>query len=85
MGGTKITDDMIRILCTIATRDDSGKHFTKKFSADDLMDLEDAGLIDVSRPIHEPSGIMFDRDQWTCEVTDGGLELVAAHPELHPV
>ena len=59
-------------------------HFTQKFDADDLIDLETAGLIEVSRPIHQPSGIMYDRDQWTVEVTQEGLDLVEANPELHP-
>ena len=84
MTATKLTDDLIRVLCVIATRDEAGMHFTEKFDADDLIDLETLGLIEVSRPIHEPSGIMFDRDQWSVEVTGDGQDVVDANPELHP-
>jgi hypothetical protein len=84
MDNVKLTDDMIRILCVITNRDEAGRHFTELYDADLLIDLETLGLIDVSRPIHEPTGIMFDRDQWSVEVTPEGQDVVDANPELHP-
>jgi hypothetical protein len=74
------SDDQIAILCRITTRNEAGKHFTELYDADDLIALETAELIEVSRPIHEPTGIMYDRDQWTVEVTEEGLEVVQANP-----
>lgn len=79
-----LTDDQIRILCVITNHDEAGRHFTDKFDADDLIELETRGLIEVNRPIHEPTGIMFDRDQWSVEVTEDGEFVVNANPEIHP-
>jgi len=78
------TENQIRVLCKITNHDESGKHFTELYDADDLIDLETEGLIEVSRPIHEPTGIMYDRDQWSVEVTADGQDVVDANPELHP-
>ena len=77
-------EDQIKILCSIATRDDAGRHFTELYDADDLIYLVTEGLIAVDRPIHEPSGIMFDRDQWSVKVTEEGQALVDANPDLYP-
>lgn len=79
-----VTDLQIEILCVITTRDAAGVHFTSKFNDDDLAALETAGLIEISRPVHQPSGVAFGCDQWTVEVTAEGLALVEANPELHP-
>ena len=80
----QLTDDMIRALCVITTRNDAGRHFTEVYDADLLVDLETLELIEVSRPIHEPSGVMYDRNEWSVQITDAGQDLVDTHPELHP-
>lgn len=80
---TKLTDEMIRELCIITTRDSSGRHFTE--TSEHWESLEDAGLIEVSRPIHERTGIAYDHSHWTLTVTEAGQDVVDANPELHPV
>jgi hypothetical protein len=76
------SDDLIRELCVITTRNEAGQHFTKWSSHYDEM--EELGLIDIHRPIHEPSGVAYSQECWSLEVADAGQELVDAHPELHP-
>jgi hypothetical protein len=78
----EITDDQIKILCRITTRDEAGIHFTIKYEESDLDVLEEAGLIEVYKPIHEPSNIPYSQEYWQVTVTEAGRELVDAHPEL---
>ena len=78
---TKIHDDMIRELCTITTRDHSGRHFTQ--FADYADELEAAGLITINRPIHQ-TGIPYGCEHWSLEVTEAGQELVDERTDLHP-
>lgn len=73
----------VRILSTLTTRDTSGRHFTSRVSDDELAELEADGLIEVSRPVHEATGIPYAQEHWAVTVTDDGVELVAAYPEYH--
>ena len=75
------TENKVRILSTLTTRDSAGRHFTSRVSSDDLAALETAGLIEVSRPIHEATGIPYAEEHWSVTVTDEGVELVEAYPE----
>lgn len=75
----KITDDMIRELCILTTRDDAGRHFTQW--ARHWQALEQLGLIEIYRPRHEATGIQFDQEYWSAQLTDAGLDMVKAHPE----
>lgn len=79
---TIITDDMIRELCTITTRDEAGRHFTE--TSEYWNDLEDAGLIEISRPVHAATGISYSQEEWSLEVTPRGQALVDASEDLHP-
>ena len=77
-----VTDDAIRELCIITTRNEAGQHFTTW--SQHYEDLEAAGLIAVHRPVHEVTGLPYDQQHWTVEVTDDGMALVDANPELYP-
>ena len=74
------TSDKVAILSTLCTRDSAGRHFTAKFSGDDLGTLEAEGLIKVTRPVHQ-TGIPYGAEYWSVEVTAEGVELVEAYPE----
>ena len=78
----KVTDDQIRELCILTTRDDAGHHFTAW--SEHYEALEAAGLIEVHRPIHEATGIPYGQDEWTMQITDEGQYVVDSNPELHP-
>ena len=81
---SKITDDMIRDLSAMTTRDEAGQHFTARFDAGHVSALEAAGLITIDRPVHDATGISYDQQYWSVAVTDAGQELVDSHPDLHP-
>lgn len=82
---TKIlsTEEAVRILSTLTTRDHAGSHFTICHPPAHLDDLEQAGYIEVYRPIHD-TGIPYSDDYWQVEVTDSGRDLVETHPEYWP-
>lgn len=79
----KLTDDMIRELCILTTRDASGRHFTEW--AEHYESLEKLGLVAIDRPVHSATGISYSMDHWTVEVTEEGQDVVDVNPELHPV
>ena len=76
------TDDQIRELCTITTRDETCRHFTSRY--DHYLELEAMGLLSIHRPIHAATGIPYGEDAWTCEVTRDGQHAVDNRPDLHP-
>lgn len=78
---TNLSDEAIRELCTITTRDNAGQHFTQ-FSSH-WEELEAAGLVKVTRPVHS-TGIAYSQEHWTIEVTPEGVDVVDTNPELHP-
>lgn len=82
MSTHRISNAAIRELCTITTRDEAGRHFTE--TRNHWQDLEAAGLIAITRPVHEGTGIVYGQEHWSIEVTEAGRELVEANPELHP-
>lgn len=78
------TEQKVEVLAVITTQDEAGEHFTAVYDADDLSELEDEGLIEVSRPVHEQTGIEYGQEHWTVRVTDDGMDFVGAHPEYWP-
>lgn len=78
----KLNDEMIRELCIACTRNEAGKHFTEWMIYAD--ELEQLGLIEINRPKHEATGIDYDSQYWSLEVTEEGVATVEASPELHP-
>ena len=76
------TDDQIRELCAITTRDEAGRHFAA--ACVHYLELEAMGLLSIHRPIHAATGIPYGEDAWTCEVTRDGQHTVDNRPDLHP-
>jgi hypothetical protein len=76
-----VTDDMIRELCILTTRDDAGRHFTEWSEHYEVLESE--GLIAIHRPVHGSTGIDYDLQYWSLELTEKGIALVEANPELH--
>jgi hypothetical protein len=70
------TNDRVRILQTLTTRNEAGRHFTERYSPAVLSGLESEGLIAIDRPVHQPSGIPYDQSCWTVEVTPKGAFFV---------
>lgn len=68
--------ELIDKLATMTNRDEAGRHFTERYTDEELEYLENEGLITITRPIHEPTGIPYDRQYWSLEVTEDGIELV---------
>jgi hypothetical protein len=78
---TMTTESRVFALSTLTTRDEAGRHFTERYDDATLADLESEGLIEINRPVHRPTGISYDCQYWTVEVTPSGVELVEANPE----
>lgn len=67
----------IEILGKICTRDESGRHFTQRYSDADLRELEAEGLISIYRPVHD-TGISYSQEYYQVEVTADGIAEVEA-------
>lgn len=74
-----ITTEDIRKMGKITTRDEAGTHFTQKYSADWLKKMEDAGLVEITKPVHEATGIQYSEEFWTVSVTEKGVDLGEIH------
>ena len=62
------TDHDKRMLGSLATKDDAGRHFAETHSAEWLDRMEAAGYITIDRPIHSATGIPYSQEHWTVEV-----------------
>jgi hypothetical protein len=78
------TEQKVQILAVITTNDEAGAHFTAVYVEDNLIALEEEGLIEISRPVHEATGVDYSQEHWTVAVTQDGADLVEAHPEYCP-
>jgi len=78
------TEQKVQILAVITTRDEAGKHFTEVYDGDDLAELEEEGLIIVTRPVHEATGIAYSQEYWRVQITGNGVDLVEEHREYIP-
>jgi len=78
------TEQKVSIIAVITTRDEAGRHFTEVYDGDDLMALEEEGLLVVTRPVHAGTGIAYSQEHWAVQVTPDGIDLVEAHPEYCP-
>lgn len=74
----------VSILAKICTRDESGVHFTVRYRAEDLDELEAGGLIEIYRPVHS-TGIAYSEEYRTVRVTCRGISLLEAHKEAHGI
>lgn len=75
------TEEKVRILFTLTTRNEAGRHFTELHFEGDLTELEDEGLIEIKRPVHTATGIPYGQEDWSVTVTEEGVALVEAYPE----
>lgn len=75
------TETRVFVLSTLTTRDHAGRHFYERYDSDVLDDLEANGFITISRPIHEATGLSYDDQYHTVEVTEAGQDLVDANSE----
>ena len=73
-----ISEADIRELGMFCNRDEQGRHFTERYSAEWLNRMEAAGLIEISRPIHEATGMPYSQDYWSACASARGVELVEA-------
>lgn len=48
------------------------------------MELEDEGLLQITRPVHGQTGIWRAQEYWSVEVTEAGIDLVEANQEYQP-
>ena len=78
------TQEQVEILAVICTRDEDGRHFTERYLAEAIDELEQAGLLTVHKPVHEATGITYSQEHYSVQVTEAGQELLDAHPEYHP-
>lgn len=74
-----ISMEDIRKLGCITTRDEAGTHFTQKCDRDWLDKMEAAGLLEITKPVHEATGIQYSEEHWSVVVTEKGIELGEAH------
>ena len=67
-------------LLKMTTYTEGGRHFTEAYRR--WMDLEQAGLIRVHRPVHEVTGIRYSNEYWTVDLTEQGKAIVNELNEL---
>lgn len=67
---------LIETLATLTEHDEAGRHFTETCPL--WQELEDAGLIEIDRPVHEQTGIAYSQEYWRLTVTDEGQAAVDA-------
>ena len=56
------------------TFNEDGKHFTQFLRH--WQDLEEAGLVEVYRPDHSPTGIRYSQEFWNIELTEKGQDVL---------
>ena len=67
-------------LIHLSPRTESGRHWTEAYRR--WMDLEEAGLIVVHRPVHTQTGIQYSSEYWHYELTETGKEVAGELVEL---
>ena len=78
------TQEQVQILAAITTRDEAGRHFSEVYAWPDLEELEAAGLLAITRPVHEATVLPYSQEHYSVEVTDEGQALVECWPEYWP-
>lgn len=74
------TPQVLLELGKLTTRDEAGRHFTQWSRY--WQELEDAGLIEIDRPVHGSTGIPYSQEYWTLQVTQLGQETVDKNPRI---
>ena len=78
-------EQKVGLLAQITTRNEAGKHFMHLYPYDVLQELEREGLLVITRPVHEATGLRYSEEYWSVEVTEEGRALVDAYPECWPM
>jgi len=78
------TREQVEVLAGLVTRDEAGRHFTERWPWATLRDLEEAGLIEIERPVHKATGIPYSQEYWSVRVTPEGHDLVGSCPGYWP-
>jgi hypothetical protein len=60
-------------LTEFTERTESGKHFTEAFAF--WRVLEECGWLAVHRPVHRATGLLYDQQYYSAELTDEGEEV----------
>lgn len=73
----EITRQDLRMLGRLVTCDEAGTHFMSnpEFPPEWLDRMERLGMIEIHRPIHEPTGIPYDQEHWSVELTEEACRL----------
>lgn len=64
-----ISNEDLRKLGQLTTRDDAGVHFTRRYSREWLDKMEAAGMIKIHKPVHPATKLQYSEEYWTVEVT----------------
>ena len=67
-------------LTEFTERTESGRHFTEAFRYWQV--LEECGWIAVHRPVHRATGLLYDQQYYSAELTDEGEEVAKYISEL---
>lgn len=76
--------EKVEALSDMTNRDHAGRHFTERYDDATLAALEADGLISITRPVHDQTGLPYDQQHWRLEVTQDGQDFFDNHPEFHP-
>lgn len=71
----KFNKKYAKLLGRLTTRDEAGTHFTQIYDPDWLQDAESRNFIQITRSVHEPTGIAYGQEEWTVEVTPFGIAM----------
>jgi hypothetical protein len=72
--------EALQQLMQITTKTEGGRMFYEAFGR--WQDLEEAGLIVVHRPVHEPTGVAYAEEHWWVELTPLGYAICREMEEL---
>ena len=76
MSENQLTRELVQQFLGWCDKDEAGRHFTHRPGGEQLaMELEDAGLLEIHRPRHWPSGLQYGEEHWTTSMTQLGHEV----------
>ncbi len=69
---------LLWVLANLMDRDGAGRHFTcsLNWELQEVLDLESLGLVQIHRPVHEPTGIPYSLEYWSAEPSEEGFDLL---------
>lgn len=73
MAAIEITNEDLRKLGELTTRDEAGVHFTRRYSREWLDRMEEAGMIRIHKPVHPATKLEYSEEYWSAEVTLEGI------------